>query len=158
MPEVIFRKFIISILIGAGCLCSGIIGKVAYHDTRIVILSALIFVGMMVKAGMIYYRFKKGKYTKITGRVISISRQLFASNKNIEVETDDGTIKLYLPKDIKIKPEKTYCFYFVKDTAKTPVIVNDYITAKLNTDNFIGCEEIADDKSDRDNEKEEYNI
>ncbi len=142
MPEVIFKKFIISILIGAGCLCAGIIGIIVSHDTKLLMLSLIIFAGMLIKGGMIYYRFKKDRYVKIIGKVSSVSRQLFASHKNVEVETDEGLIKLYLPKEVKIKPEHTYCFYFIKDTAKTPVIVNNYITAKLNTDNFIGCEEV----------------
>ena len=140
MPEVIFKKFIVSILIGMGCLCGGIIGMSAYHDTRLFVLSVIIFIGAAVKAGVIYYRFKKNRYIKIIGTVSNVSRQLFASNKSVEVETDEGTIKLYLPKEVKIKPEKRYCFYFYKDTGKSPVIINNYITAKLNTDNFIGCE------------------
>ncbi len=144
MPEVIFKKFIMSILIGAGCLCGGIIGIIVSHDTKLLMLSLIIFAGMLIKGAMIYYRFKKDRYVKIIGKVSSINRQLFASHKNVEIETEKGLIKLYLPKETKIKPEHTYCFYFTKDTGKSPMIVNNYITAKLNTDNFIGCEEVED--------------
>lgn len=140
MPEVIFKKFIVSILIGVGFLCGGVIGMVTYHDTPLLMLSVIIFIGAVVKDGVIYYRFKKNRYIKIVGTVLTVNKPLFVSNKSVEVETDEGTIKLYLPKEVKIKLEKRYCFYFSKDTGKSPVIINNYITAKLNTDNFIGCE------------------
>lgn len=145
MPEVIFKKFIVSILIGMGCLCGGIIGMAAYHDSRLFVLSVIIFIGAVVKGGVIYIRFKKNRYIKIIGTVSNVTRQFFASNKSVEVETDEGTIKLYLPKEVKLKSEKTYCFYFFEDAGKSPFVVNDYITAKLNTDNFMGCELVEQD-------------
>lgn len=144
MPEVILKKFLVSILIGIGCFLGGIAGVLVYHDIKLFALSGILFVGMIAKAFMIYHRFKNGKYTQIIGTVQEISRQLFASHKSVTVETEEGIVKLYLPKDAKIKAKNTYCFYFQNDTSKSPVIVNQYITAKLNTDNFIGCELVED--------------
>lgn len=150
MPNVILKKLVGSIAIGCGCLLVGIVSIAAYHDIKMFMLSLVITAGLFIKGFLICKQFKSGNYITITGNCIKISRTLFVKYKTVYVETAEDTIELYLPKDVKISTNETYVFYFKKKPSETTMIINNYITSRLNTDNFLGCERciISDEKEE----------
>lgn len=144
MPDVIFKKIIGGILIGIGCFVVGIINFIAYNDQKLFFLSLILSLGIFLKAWLTHKRFKNNEFIKIVGVCTNVTRTLFSSNKTVEILSEDETLKLYLPRETKISVNKTYAFYFAKKPEDTPVIINQYITSKVNMDNFLGCERMED--------------
>jgi len=153
MPDSVFKKFIVSIIIGLVCFMVGIVSLVLYRDNKMFFLSIVITAGMLTKGFLIYFQFKKGNFVTIKGKCTKVSGVLFAKYKTVYIETDEETLTLYLPKDVKILQDETYNFYFKKKPCEITPIYNKYITSKLNSDNFLGCEYIDDsEKSKRTDE------
>ena len=140
MPEVIFKKFAGGILVGGGCLIAGVISFIAFGDYKLFLLSLILSAGVFIKAWLIYYRFKNHKYVTVIGTCISVSRPFLAKDKRVEIETEEENFSVYVPKDTKITVNESYTFYFAKRPEKVSGVMNQYLTSKLNTDNFLGCE------------------
>lgn len=155
MPNIILKKFIGGILIGIGCLAVGIISYIVYIDFKMLILSSLITCGMFVKSFFTYRRFKDGKYITVTGTCTNIVRNLFARYKTVEIATEDENLELYLPKETKLSLNEKYIFYFSKKPKDTTIIVNQYITSRLNVDNFLGYEKLSEVIKDQNDGEEQ---
>ena len=64
MPDSVFKKFIVSIIIGLVCFMVGIVSLVLYRDNKMFFLSIVITAGMLTKGSLIYFQFKKGNFVK----------------------------------------------------------------------------------------------
>lgn len=140
MPNIILRKLIGSVLIGIGCAIVGTVSCIAYGDYKMLMLSLIIFLGMGVKVFFTCKRFRDGKFIAITGICSKISRKLFSRYKTIEIETEDETFQLCLPKDIKLTLNEAYTFYFTEKPSEVTPVINHYLTSRLNMNHFLGCE------------------
>ena len=147
MPDSVFKKFILSIVIGLVCLIVAVISVAVYKDVQMFFLSVVIASGMFVKSFLMYYRFKNGNFVTIKGECIKISGALFAKYKKVDIKTEKERLTLFLPKDIKIALNETYNFYFKKKVWEITPVYNKYITTKLNSDNFLGLDFVCDSEN-----------
>lgn len=153
MPNVIFKKIVVGILIGVGCLFIGLISCVLYRDFKMLMLSLIIASGMAIKSVLLYMRFKKNNFITITGVCSNVTRKLFTRYKTVEIITEEDKQVLYLPKDTKLSLNETYSFYFSKKPSDTTMIFNQYITSRLNIGNFLGYEKVDEEQMVQSEEK-----
>ena len=79
----------------------------------------------------------RGDYETITGICTAVTSQPFHRYHKIELTDSQGNaVILLLGKQVKIKPDGCYCFYFRK--ASRPSLGSEYLDASLSTDLFLG--------------------
>ncbi|MBE5040768.1 hypothetical protein [Ructibacterium gallinarum] len=144
MPDIIFKRIMGGILLGSGCLVVGVVSFIAYGDSVLLCLSVIVSAGMVLKAWLLCKRFKNNQFIKIVGVCTKVDRPLFSKTKSAEIQTDDKTMRVCIPKETKLAVNKIYAFYFAKKPEEMPKSINQRIANKMNADNFLGCEEIED--------------
>lgn len=146
MPNVILKKITGNLLIGSLCIFIGVVMFFSQQDLNMFMLSLCVSIIIFIKTFLLYRRIKRGEFVTIKGICTKISSTLFAGNKIVYIETDEDVLQMYLTKDTKVNINEEYIFYFKKDPSKTTIILNNYITSKLNTENFFGYEKYSSAK------------
>lgn len=104
------------------------------------ILSIILCVGCVIKAGMFYVTVSNKEYETVKGTCISVYPILIHKQKKIKIMDNEGNErKLILGKHSKISIGTEYCFYF-KETKRIS-LGSEYFDSVLSSDCFLGYEE-----------------
>lgn len=136
-PFTLRLKVFLTLLTGIGSLIIAAIVFFISHDRLLLILSGVIFGCCLSRSAGLLIVILRGDYETITGICTAVSSQPLRRYHKIELTDSRGdTIILLLGKQVKIKPDGHYCFYFRK--ASRPSLGSEYLDASLSTDLFLG--------------------
>lgn len=138
-PAPLFRKTVITALIGAGCMLFGVIYYFSMKDRILLILSAIVFGACLFKAFSLYRMVSKKKYAIVEGTCTGIIPKLLGKYYKVEITDDDGNgTTLQLMKNCRIKVGTKYKFYFTD--RERPSTGSEYFDTALATNSFLGYE------------------
>lgn len=142
IPPVLRGKAVLTFLTGTGAGMATAIIYAVSKDRTMLTLGILLFLGCLLRGGMLWHNISAGHYECITGVCTLVTQPPFRRYKKVHLMLEDGneTI-LLLGMQAKIKPDTWYRFYFRSDS--TPRLGNDYLDAVLSTNVFLGFEETA---------------
>ena len=136
-PFTLRLKVFLFLLTGIGILLMAAIAFFISHDRLLLVLSGIIFFCCLLCSMGLLIVILRGDYETIAGICTAVSSQPLRRYQKIELTDGRGaTVILLLGKQIKIKPDGAYCFYFRK--ASRPSLGSEYLNASLSTDLFLG--------------------
>ncbi len=136
-PFTLRLKVFLFLFTGIGILLVAAIAFFISHDRLLLVLSGIIFGGCLLRSTGLLIVILRGDYETITGVCSAVSPQPLHRYQKIELTDGQGkTVILLLGKQVKIKPDRAYCFYFRK--ASRPSLGSEYLDASLSTDLFLG--------------------
>lgn len=140
IPKPLFRRLVLTFLVGIGCLFIGIAFYFMENDLAFLYLSALIFFCSICKTIFLYFQIANKTYFVIEGTCQSI-RPLFFRNCNeiILEDTDGNSLQLLIGKNQKLQPGMYYHIYFKSSSGISPGR-NPLMEKALLTDNLLGIE------------------
>lgn len=140
-PAPLKEKFISLIAMGILCTLVGICSSIIFKDMTMLILSILVLVLCLVKAGMFYVTVSNKEYETVTGICVSVTHIIVHKQKKVKITDSDGNEGcLILGKHSKIEVGKSYTFYF--KSTKRISLGNEYFDSVLSSDCFLGYEEL----------------
>ena len=140
IPKPLFRRLVLTFLVGIGCLFTGIAFYFMENDLTFLYLSTLIFLGSVCKTVLLFLQIIHKSYTVIKGTCLSIHPLFFRNCSEIIIEDIDGnSLHLLLDKNQKLKPGMYYHIYF-KSSSGIPPGSNPLVEKALLTDNLLGIE------------------
>ncbi|MCM1214950.1 MAG: hypothetical protein NC331_06525 [Lachnospiraceae bacterium] len=136
-PFVLRAKIFLTLFTGVGSfILAGIVFMVS-RDHILLVLSGIIFVCCLFRSIGVLLLLLSGNYETITGTCTAVLQMPLRRYQKITLTDGTGTeTTLLLGKQIKIKPDECYHFYFRK--SRHPRLGNDYLDASLSTDLFLG--------------------
>lgn len=136
-PFTLRLKVFLILLMGIGSLLAAAIVFFVSHDRLLLILSGIIFGCCLFRSTDLLIVILRGDYETITGICTAVTSQPFRRYHKIELTDSQGNaVILLLGKQVKIKLDGCYCFYFRK--ASRPSLGSEYLDASLSTDLFLG--------------------
>ena len=134
-PFTLRLKVFLFLLTGTAILLMAAAAFFISRDRLLLVLSGIIFFCCLLRSmGIVILR---GDYETITGICTAVSSQPLRRYQKIELTDSRGAaVILLLGRQIKIKPDRVYCFYFRK--ASRPSLGSEYLNASLSTDLFLG--------------------
>ena len=142
-PGVLVRKFLFTILIGAGCFVVGAAFFLLSKDVITLALSGAVLLLCIVRGILLYHTIKHQNYEVVEGTVISISTKPLRKYFVIKIMDKDAIEStLRLGKETRVKIGFRYLFYFNKGTH--PTLGNDYFDTALASNQFLGFEELGE--------------
>lgn len=136
-PFTLRLKVFLFLLTGIGILLMAAIAFFISRDRLLLVLSGIIFFCCLLRSMGLLIVILRGDYETIAGICTAVSSQPLRRYQKIELTDGRGaTVILLLGKQIKIKPDGAYCFYFRK--VPRPTLGSEYLDASLSTDLFLG--------------------
>ena len=136
-PFTLRLKVFLFLFTGIGILLMAAIAFFISHDRLLLVLSGIIFGCCLLRGTGLLLVILCGDYETITGVCTAVSRQPLRRYQKIELTDSQGAaVILLLGRQVKIKPDRAYCFYFRK--ASRPSLGSEYLNASLSTDLFLG--------------------
>ena len=140
IPKPLFRRLILTFLVGTGCLFVGITFYFMENDIHFLSLSILVFFCSIVKTVMLYFQIIHKTYILMEGFCQSIRPLLFQKCNEITLEDMEGNrLQLFLGKNQKLQPGMYYHIYFKSSSGISPGR-NPLMEKALLTDNLLGVE------------------
>jgi len=142
IPEPLFRKVLITVLTGAGCMLFGVAYYFAAKDGILLLLSAALLINCLWRAFSLYRIAAKECYELVEGTCVGVSTGLVGKFKTIRMMDDAGTeTTLRLAKSCKFKIGDRYRLYF--DNRNQYRTGSGFIDKALATGGFLGYEQIT---------------
>lgn len=136
-PFTLRLKVFLFLFTGIGILLMAAIAFFISRDRLLLVLSGILFGCCLMRSTGLLLVILRGDYETITGICSAVSRQPLRRYQKIELTDSQGkTVILLLGKQVKITPDRAYCFYFRK--ASRPSLGSEYLDASLSTDLFLG--------------------
>ena len=133
-PFTLRLKVFLFLLTGTAIL---LMAAAAFFISLLLVLSGIIFFCCLLRSMGLLIVILRGDYETITGICTAVSSQPLRRYQKIELTDSRGAaVILLLGRQIKIKPDRVYCFYFRK--ASRPSLGSEYLNASLSTDLFLG--------------------
>lgn len=143
-PAPLKEKYISLIAMGVIICLAGICASLLFKDTTILILSLLIFVFSLIKAGLFYETVSKKEYEAVKGTCLMSSHILIRKQKKVKILDVEGNERsLILSRHSKVSIGKEYIFYF--KATKRFSLGSEYFDSVLSSDCFLGYEEVKND-------------
>ena len=102
-PATLKEKFISLVVMCIIFWITGICVSLIFKDIAMFILSIILCVGCVIKAGMFYVTVSNEEYETVTGTCISVSPILIRKQKKIKISDNDGNERsLILGKHSKV--------------------------------------------------------
>ncbi len=139
-PPVFRRKILFTFILGfAFLLIAGAVFLLS-QDHVLLYLSVLLFGASIYKGWQLYRTAVCGSYETVIGLCTGIAELPFRKHKRITLLREDGTeISLLLDKNVRLRLQVPYCFYFRKTAGSC--FKQDSLNLLLSTDNLLGYEE-----------------
>lgn len=142
-PKVLFRKVILTLVVGIGCLLVGGAYFLFSGDRTTLMLSAIILVFSTGRTLSLYRSVIAGSYEVVEGTVVAVKARPLRKHSIVKVMDDDGLeTSLRLGKQAKVKIGYRYRFYFTKVPALS--LGSEYLDAALSHGGFLGYECLGD--------------
>lgn len=139
-PAPLKEKFISLIVLSVIFWIVGICVALLFSDTTMFILSVLVCICCIIKAGMFYVTVSNKEYEVVEGSCISVTPILIRKQKKIKIKDNEGNERyLILSKHSRITIGTEYKFYF-KETKRIS-LGSEYFDSVLSSDCFLGYEE-----------------
>ena len=136
-PFTLRLKVFLFLLTGTAILLMAAAAFFISRDRLLLVLSGIIFFCCLLRSMGLLIVILRGDYETITGICTAVSSQPLRRYQKIELTDSRGAaVILLLGRQIKIKPDRVYCFYFLK--ASRPSLGSEYLNASLSTDLFLG--------------------
>ncbi len=139
MNNVLFKKMLGFVGIGIICFIVGLSYGIPMHDKVFCLLSLSVLAMCACKAVDLYLIDKKKKYKVITGKCIEQTYNILGRYRNIKIDTGKEYIEISVPKNVKVKNEHEYLFYFRENQFDYDSL-NKTIKERFLTDSFLGYE------------------
>lgn len=141
-PPVLFRKWLLTNAVAAGCLGIGCAYYFAAKDGIFLGLSGLVFLFGLLRGVFLYRLIAHNEYEPVEGICVGIAANPLRKCRQVRIMDDQGSEStLMLAKQAKIKIGYRYRFYFKKDAR--PFLGSEYFDTALSTDCFLGYEELG---------------
>jgi len=142
-PKVLFQKFVLTALIGVGCLIIGGAYYIFTKDSIMLLLSVMVFVFSVIRSVTLYHVIAKQKYETVEGTCVGVGAKPLKKYYTVKIMDDAGIeSSLRLGKQAKIKIGFRYRFYF-KKSERLP-LGGGYFDTALASDQFLGFEELGE--------------
>ena len=142
MPKPLFKRLMLTSLVGTGCLIVGIIFYLMERDASFLFLSVAIFLFSIGKAVSTYTMAKTNSYVIVEGICISIHPiPLCKCNEIILEDLEGNNLKLMLGRNYRLRHGLAYRIYFKTASGISPG-KNPFMQKALLTDNLLGIEPI----------------
>lgn len=140
IPKPLTKRLVLTLLVGTGCLFTGIAFYFMENDPVFLSLSLLVFFCSVCKSIFLFFQIRNRSYAVIEGTCLSI-HPLFLRNCN-EVLLEDmegNSFHLLLGRNQKLHPGIYYRIYFKSSSGIFPGR-NPLMEKALLTDNLLGIE------------------
>lgn len=118
-PEPLYQKFLWSVYSGCGILAISVFLFITLRDLTLLLLSAALFVFLMLRAGCLFLRLLTQNYTILEGCCQAVERVLIGHIKTVTFEDASGTeFQISVDHRQKFILGESYRFYL--KTSQTP--------------------------------------
>lgn len=139
-PAPLKEKYISLIFMGVAICLAGLCVSLLFKDTTMLILSLLVCVCCLIRAGLFYETVSKKEYEAVKGVCLSTSHILIRKQKKVKILDGDGNERTFiLSRHSKVSIGKEYIFYF--KATKRISLGSEYFDSVLASDCFLGYEE-----------------
>lgn len=142
MPKPLFKRLVLTALVGIGCLFIGTVFYLMEKDTAFLYLSVIIFLFSIGKAISTFIMAKTNSYVTIEGTCLSVHPMFLCKCNEVIMDDFNGNnLRLMLGRNHKLHPGIRYRIYFKTASGISPG-KNPFMEKALLTDNLLGIEQI----------------
>lgn len=143
-PRPLLRKFLLTGLIGIGCMIFSLVYYIYAQDRVLLILSSFLLVACFLNAFEIYRIVSKKNYEVVEGECRQITSKVIGRFKRVKIVDDNGLeTTLRLNKNCRLIIGIRYRLYFCKSPADD--LGSEYLNAVQSSNSFLGYEPAGGD-------------
>lgn len=140
-PAILKRKFLLTLLAGAGTAGVSLVFFIAASDRILLMLGGVLMVFCIIRSVGIWRLISSGSYETAEGVCTGITSPPFRRYRKIHLLDENKTeFTILLDRNARLAIGTTYRFYFQKNAR--PLMGNAYLDSSLSTTAFLGYEEI----------------